>query len=124
MGADGHIYIYDREKLKQTFSEEDIKLFDEHILGCTAYLQKMNDKEYITRYTGSNLDGIIDAYETFSHRYNVEKDVFDGEPLWYRDRYREEFYMKELTKKQRQKLFEMVAFMQMGAFITSWEVWT
>lgn len=123
MGADGHIHIYDREKLKQTFSEEDIKLFDENILGCTIYLQKMNDKEYITRYTGSNLDYTIDAYETLTRRYNVKEDIFDG-PLWYQDRYREECYMKELTKKQRQKLFEMVAFMEMGAFITSWEVWT
>lgn len=123
MGADGHIHIYDREKLKQTFSEEDIKLFDENILGPTIYLQKMNDKEYITRYTGSNLGYNIDAYETLTRRYNVEKDVFDGPP-WEQDRFREEFYMKELTKKQRQKLFEMAAFMEMGAFITSWEVWT
>ena len=51
MGADGHVMIYDLEKIKTELSDEEIK----PLLNSMVYIQEMQGRKYLTLYYGDNL---------------------------------------------------------------------
>lgn len=96
MGADGHIDIYDLDKILTELSEKEVK----EICDSTVYIQKFENRNLLTFYWGDNI--YHDGYswsDKFSGCENsdffVNKDEFDRR-------------MKVILKNR----------------ITSWEVWT
>ena len=57
MGADGHIDIYDYEKIVKQFGEEKIKEF--LVETINTYIREIFDHKVITGYYGDN---IIDSW--------------------------------------------------------------
>lgn len=51
MGADGHIVIYDLDKIRKELSQEEI----DPLLNSVVYIQKMEGRGYLTEYWGDNL---------------------------------------------------------------------
>lgn len=123
MGADGHIGIYDREKLEAKYDEEVLESFFEHLGSSVMYRHKLNGKKYITRYWGDNI-WVSDGYQCFKSCYDPENDQFNkvNRP-WDYDGYSADYFMK-LNKDQRQTFYEIIQFMENECFLTEWEVWT
>lgn len=121
MGADGHVTIYDYSKLLDKYDEETVDSFVGHFSGSKMYVQTLDNKAYITRYHGDNLD-YSDLYDVVEDCYIPEEDKFNIKS-WSYSSYEAEYFMK-LDKEQRKNFYEMIQFMEKEARMTSWEVWT
>lgn len=120
MGADGHIAIYSVEKLNNRFKEENVKFFIDFCRTSTCYLQKLEDKYYLTRYWGDNLDSsdYIDALDY----YDEKKDKFN-EQDWSYDSYIVQS-LRELEPDKFKLFMYMAKFLEAECRLTSWEIWT
>lgn len=73
MGADGNINIYSYKKVKEKFSDEEIRRC---LPSGLAYIQKLNDELYITAYYGDNIWAQYNDYDDVSF-IDVEKELFE-----------------------------------------------
>lgn len=122
MGADGHIKIYNLEKLKQLFKPSEVEVFLEITLDSTSYVQKLENKEYLTRYYGDNILS-NSLYDIIRFCYVKKDDVILHKSCYYED-WAESYLKTQTTKKQRQVISSMIEFMEAECLLTSWEVWT
>ena len=97
MGADGHITIYNYEKIKAELGEEPIN----RVLSSTIYLQEMERRKYLTVYHGDNLyEDDTDWDERFAYT--------KPDSPYYVDKEKWESWWKTIRNHR----------------ITDWEVWT
>ena len=120
MGADGHIIIYDVEKLESKYSDEVLEIFYKEFMSSITYRQKLKDNEYITRYYGDNLY-LDDLWDYVRTRYINVEDKFQDK---YKDEWECVYFMKEFSKARRKQFREIIDFLEDECRITSWEVWT
>lgn len=122
MGADGHIRIFSKEKLKEKFSKADISVFEDCVMSSVFYKQSLRGEELYTYYWGDNLSDCTDMFEMLAYVMDRKTLEFDENSYSYDRHYAESF--SERSKKEQKLLVEMVDYLQDSCFITSWEVWT
>lgn len=121
MGADGHIDIYDLPKLEEKYGKIQTDLFLEQFLSSVFYKQELNDRWYLTRYWGDNLEG-LDSYAVIFNSYSTIDGKFNEKSYNYSEWEAAEF--KKLKKKDRNLFADMIQYLEKECQITSWEVWT
>jgi hypothetical protein len=121
MGADGHIRIYDLEKIEKEFGKEVVNSFFDHFGSSIMYRQTLQGRKYLTRYWGDNLYS-DDLYDMVLSCYNPVTDLFYTDSASY-DSYSGSYFMK-LSKDQRIQFNYMIEFIEEQCRLTAWEVWT
>ena len=121
MGADGHIQIYDLDKIEDEFDEEVVTSFFDHFGSSVMYRQQLRGKKYLTRYWGDNLYS-DDMYSVVRVCYDPKTDTFNTKNYNY-DSYAGDYFMK-LSKEQRTQFVYMIEFIEERCRLTDWEVWT
>ena len=121
MGADGHIDIYDLDKLKCKFGHEKAACFVDYFTSSQFYTQILEGRNYISKYYGDNIY-CDDAYDTILDCYDPIKDAFREKSPSY-DVFYAECFM-ELSKDTRKTYAEMATYLDNDCRLTSWEVWT
>ena len=100
MGADGHIDIYDYEKIVAEIGEVAL----EKLTDSTVYIQELQGKKYLTLYHGDNL---YHRGDDWSDRFGYCNENSKNES-WY------------IPKEEFERLWGIIY----KHYITSWEIWT
>ena len=95
MGADGHIQIFNYDKVVDLIGEDTL----EKLIDSAFYIQELEGKKYLTKYHGDYFE--FDSSD-WSDKYGWMKD---GVPF---------------TKKEFDDIWSKI----FTCRITSWEVWT
>ena len=95
MGADGHITIFDYDKIEKQFGIKKTEEFLTVTIPSATYKQEIFGRKIITRYNGDNF-----------FAYWEDKD---------------EWYDSFLSKDE---IREMIKWCWDNAYIDKWEVWT
>ena len=100
MGADGHVFIYDYDKIAEEVGEEAIQ----KLTNSVVYIHELSGKRYLTEYHGDNM---YFCGSDWSDCFGWCSD-HDKTQDWYISK--EEFeYAWSIVRKHE---------------ITEWEVWT
>lgn len=121
MGADGHIKIYDYEKIEHAFDTRVINDFFDHFGSSVLYKQTLHGRKYLTRYWGDNID-YYDMWDVVHSCYDPGTDTMRTGVYSY-DSYSGEYFMK-LSKDKRVQFLNIIKFIEEQCQLTSWEVWT
>lgn len=102
MGADGHIRIFDRDKVEEKLSSEQLKVV---YSGDNIYNREIFGRRVITLYFGDNIYARGDYYDDIFPHY----------------RYYEKGEKPPVSEEEFDKIWRI---MDEECLIDTWEVWT